>query len=310
MRKLWLFWQLGVALSFLWLVFPASILAETEDSGLDPQSEAALYALSGLGPVDLNPKTVQVEVYVSPDLEMQGFLRLLPEVWPRVQRFYRRLDVNLVQTPGRGAPGALTPARHLRLEVLPHQQWLQRSFQAFKVAPPFRFRFLKVCEDKYAFAHLPLSVIHFSFGHFNRDILSSEPGAEPQNRQWLANLLSHELGHLLGLYHAHEFVNDPIPEMLPDGKTPNFMSHHLAEAGELGFVGFQKLLVHSYLSQGKVYQQYRQVEFDPLRYLELIKRHNGFREPNPHKKAPRVESQACQGLEDDEDEEEEDGGPA
>jgi hypothetical protein len=37
--------------------------------------------------------------------------------------------------------------------------------------------------------------------------------------------------------------------------------------------------VHSYLGQGKVFRQYQQVNFDPLRYLELVKRVNGFKEP-------------------------------
>jgi hypothetical protein len=74
-------------------------------------------------------------------------------------------------------------------------------------------------------------------------------------------------------------------------------------------VEFQKLLVHSFLSQGKVYQQYRQVEFDPLRYLELIKRHNGYRERQPDKRAPKVDSQAFGGLEDDDEEEDDDYGP-
>jgi hypothetical protein len=37
--------------------------------------------------------------------------------------------------------------------------------------------------------------------------------------------------------------------------------------------------VHSYLSGGKVFQQYRYVNFDPLRYLELVKLHNNYQEP-------------------------------
>ncbi len=250
-----------------------------EGSGLPPQAEAALYTLNDPGPVDLSAKTVELEIYVAPQPELHPFLRLLPQVWPRVQGFYARLGVNLVQLPGQATPGELIPARRLRLEVLSRKEWLARSFRAFKVAPPFRFRFIKVCEGKFAYAHLPLSVIHFSYKRYQDALFSDEPGQEPHNARYLANLLIHELGHLMGLYHAHEFVNDPIPEYGPDGRTPNFMGHDLASKAELGFSDFQKLLVHSYLGQGKVFQQYRQVDFDPLRYLELIKRYNAYREP-------------------------------
>ena len=99
------------------------------------------------------------------------------------------------------------------------------------------------------------------------------------NPERLAHVIIHELGHLFGLYHAHEFINDPITEYLPDGKTPNFMSHYLGQPGQLGFVEFQRRLVHSYLGGEKVFKQYHQVDFDPLRYLELLKRHNNYQEP-------------------------------
>jgi hypothetical protein len=251
---------------------------------LSPQEEAALFSLTDLGPVDVTPKTVAVEIFISPDPEMAPCRRMMALVWARVQEFYSRLGVNLVQSEGRSEPGPLAPGQRLRVEMLTHKEWLARSFKAFDVAPPFRLRFLQVCRDKCAFAHLPLSVVHVSFKKFQEAELSAKAKDAEQNRHWLANLLIHELGHLLGLYHAHEFVNDPIAEILPDGKTPNFMSQEIAFKSELGTVDFQKRLIHSYLGQGKVYQQYVQVDFDPLRYLELIKKYNGYREPKAGKK--------------------------
>ncbi len=63
------------------------------------------------------------------------------------------------------------------------------------------------------------------------------------------------------------------------------MSQQIASRTDLGWVEFQKRLIHSYLGHGKVYQQYFQVNFDPLNYLKLIKRYNGYREPGPSPKA-------------------------
>ena len=245
---------------------------------LKPAEEALLFSLSDLGPVDLAAKTVKVEIYAAPAPELQPFISMLPLVWSQVQQFYARMDVNVVQVPGTPRPGLLIPAERLRLEALPHKEWLARSFKAFDLAPPFRLSFLAVCRNKYAFAHLPLSVIHFSYKRFQEAVFDDQPGAGRQNLRTLANLIIHELGHLMGLYHAHEFMNDPVEEMLPDGKTPNFMSHHLTHEGGLGFVPFQQQLIHSYLGKGKIFQQYKQVDFDPVRYLELLKQHNGYTE--------------------------------
>ena len=271
--------------AFLVFLLFFTLLSPAAAQKLSPQEEAALFSLTDLGPVDQATKTVLVETYIAPGPETAACRRMMPLVWTRIQAFYARLGVNLVLQDGGPEPGTLAPARHLRVEMLTHKQWLARSFKAFDVAPPFRLRFLQVCRDKCAFAHLPLSVIHVSFQTFQEAEARPKVRKDDQsNRDWLANLLIHEMGHLLGLYHAHEFVNDPVAEYLPDGKTANFMSHEIAFKSKLGWVDFQKRLMHSYLGKGKVYQQYAQVNFDPLRYLELIKKHNGYREPKSRKK--------------------------
>jgi hypothetical protein len=267
------------------LVFLGALAAGVPARDLSPGDEAALFSLADLGPVDLSPKTVTVEVYAAPDPELADCRRALPLAWEQVQQFYRRMGVNLVQAPAAPEPGPLAPGKRLRLELLPDKLWLARSFKAFEVEPPFRLRFLQVCKNKCAFAHLPLSVIHISFKRYQDaepDSESREPGP---NRNWLANLLIHELGHLMGLYHVNEFTNDPIACGAMDASLPNFMSQDIAFKSRLGVEEFQKRFLHSYLGGGKVFQQYQQVDFDPLRYLELVKKYNGFREPLPAKAA-------------------------
>jgi len=269
------------------------------------KQEAALFSLADLGPVDLSPKRVTVEVHVSPSPDLHPFHRLLPQVWPRVQNFYAQMGVLLEMVPGKPEPGPLESGKRLRLEALTHKEWLGRTYKAFKVEPPFRLRFLTVCQDKYAFAHLHLSTIHLDFKRFQESVCGEGSGEAAKDVEKFAGLIIHELGHLFGLYHAHEFVNDLIPEMLPDGKTANFMSHYLTHPGGLGFVDVQKRLMHSFLSGGKIYQQYRQVDFDPLRYLELLKLHNKYQEP-PAKKSERLVRPAAFGDNEDEEDEEDD----
>ncbi len=293
--------------ALLLLVFGLAAAAPARD--LTSQEEAALFSYKDLGPVDLSPKKLAVEVYVSPSPELAACRRMIAQVQDQVQQFYARMGVNLVYVPAGPQPGPLAPAQHLRIELLSDKEWLDKSFKAFDVAPPLRLRFLQVCRDKCAYAHLPLSVVHISFKRFEQAQLSGDPKDESLNRNWLANLLCHELGHLLGLYHAHEFANDPIPVRLPDkDKTPNFMSQKIAFKKTMGFVEFQRLLVHSYLSKGKVYQQYQAVNFDPLRYLELVKLHNGYREPLSRmaKMAQRVKKGSPRTFDDGDDEDDDD----
>jgi hypothetical protein len=295
---------LAISIFLAFFLLPAGAGARE----LSPAQEADLFSLVDLGPVDTAAKTVVVEIVISPGPEMDACRRMMPLVWSQVQAFYARLGVNLVERDGGPQPGPLAPAQHLRVEMLTHKQWLARSFKAFEVAPPFRLRFLQVCRDKCAFAHLPLSVIHVSFKRFQEAESSPKSVDAQANRDWLANLLIHEMGHLLGLYHTHEFVNDPIPDFLPNGKTPNFMSNEIAFKSHLGAVDFQKRLIHSYLGKGKVYQQYAQVDFDPLRYLELIKKYNGYQEPKSGKKAAtrKAKRKGNPGTFDDDHEDDED----
>jgi hypothetical protein len=282
------------------------------EGGLDSRAEAALFSLSDLGPVDLSPKTVAVELYVSPEPELADCRRMLAQVWEQVRQFYAVMGVNLVGVTGLPQPGPLAPAKRLRIELLEDQEWLKKSFKAFEVAPPFQLRFMQVCLDKCAFAHLQLSTIHVSFKRFKKAEFSADPREAGLNRHWLANLLIHELGHLMGLYHSFEFTNDPVALGAQQARVPNFMSHDIAFKTTLGFVDFQKRLIHSYLGRGKVFQQYQQVDFDALKYLELVKRYNNFQETSPTrlpkagKMSYRVKSDKIKTFDDDEDDEDDD----
>ncbi len=301
--------QLGsVALVLCLVLGPALAGTRAQARSLDSREEAALFSLNDLGQVDLSPKTVIVEVYVAPEPELADCRRMLAQVWEQVRQFYAGMGVNLVETPGQTQPGPLAPAKRLRIEILADRQWLNKSFKAFDVAPPFQLRFMQVCLDKCAFAHLQLSTIHVSFKRFQKAEFSADPKDAGLNRHWLANLLIHEMGHLLGLYHSFEFTNDPVAVESNAAKGPNFMSHDIAFKTSLTFVEFQKRLVHSYLGGGRVFQQYQQVNFDPLNYLEMVKRYNGFKEKIPMKTAKpgkmsyRLKPDKIKTFDDDDDE--------
>ena len=65
--------------------------------GLTYQEEAALFSYRDLGPVDLFPKKLEVEVYISPSPELAACRRMVSLVEDQVQRF----------CPDGGEPGLL-----------------------------------------------------------------------------------------------------------------------------------------------------------------------------------------------------------
>jgi hypothetical protein len=77
-------------------------------------------------------------------------------------------------------------------------------------------------------------------------------------------------------------------------------------------VDFQKRLIHSYLGGGRVFQQHQQVNFDPLNYLDLVKRYNGYHESPPVKTAKagkislRITSDRIKTFDDNDDEDDDD----
>lgn len=101
-----------------------------------------------------------------------------------------------------------------------------------------------------------------------------------------AETIAHEIGHLFGLYHSDQFTNDPVPDYLStENKVPNYMIQgdaNLNYSAEFpmgcGFNEFQKRIVHSYLSRGKVYQQLEAVDFNFYEYYKNIKKANDYKE--------------------------------
>ncbi|MFZ2086999.1 MAG: hypothetical protein WAU47_00360, partial [Desulfobaccales bacterium] len=153
-------WKKFFIVSFFGLLvwhFAARTEQVRSADALPPSGEAALFSLADLGPLDLSPKRVSIEVFTSPHAELQTFQVLFPQAWPMVQAFYVKMGVILELVPGSATPGELVPGKRLRLEALSHVEWLDRTYQAFQVEPPYRSRFRLVCQDKYAFAHLHLS---------------------------------------------------------------------------------------------------------------------------------------------------------
>ncbi|MBI4451575.1 hypothetical protein HY642_06390 [Candidatus Woesearchaeota archaeon] len=91
-----------------------------------------------------------------------------------------------------------------------------------------------------------------------------------------ANTIVHEIGHLAGLWHTHQFENDDVPEMV--GELPNFMSYKELSEGKYGFamLDSQKQQMQDFFKGGKSFRQLEKCGFDFGLYVEYMAAVEGY----------------------------------
>jgi len=102
--------------------------------------------------------------------------------------------------------------------------------------------------------------------------------AEKKLTRNAAKRLVHEIGHIAGLWHSHEWRNDGIEDMV--NGVPNVMSYNDAVLkGRYGFdmAESQKAHMRAYFEGGKPFQDMKRCGFDFVRYLDEIKRQRNYK---------------------------------
>ncbi len=101
---MWKKFFLGSVVGLLFLILSVMGSRGRTAEPLTPDREAALVSLADLGPRDMRPKRATVEIYASPNPEMNSFHRLLQEAWPIVQAFTAAWGWNWKWSRGRPRP--------------------------------------------------------------------------------------------------------------------------------------------------------------------------------------------------------------
>ncbi len=101
------------------------------------------------------------------------------------------------------------------------------------------------------------------------EILVEEKENMKQANKDVSNSIIHELGHSFGLYHTHYSKSDPFPDYSTK-KVPNCMSYEYWDDKKgCDLNDLQKLIIHSYLSGGRIYKAFELVNFDMGDYVML-----------------------------------------
>lgn len=89
----------------------------------------------------------------------------------------------------------------------------------------------------------------------------------------------HEIGHLFGLWHTHQYINDPFEDFVRDG-MPNLMSYQEVGEGKYGFALDKGQVEHirDYLNGGRTFQEFRDSGFNLNEYFAKKAEENGWEE--------------------------------
>tara|TARA_Y100000034_G_scaffold128146_1_gene182268 strand:- start:884 stop:1891 length:1008 start_codon:yes stop_codon:yes gene_type:complete len=93
-----------------------------------------------------------------------------------------------------------------------------------------------------------------------------------------AMIIAHEVGHIFGLHHTHQFSNDRLEDMMKNG-LPNVMSYQEVGPGKYGFDITEKQVgeIREYVKKGKPYQDLKGVGFNLVKYLTSKAKKNGWK---------------------------------
>ncbi|MBW2995001.1 twin-arginine translocation signal domain-containing protein [Candidatus Woesearchaeota archaeon] len=113
------------------------------------------------------------------------------------------------------------------------------------------------------------------------DIVCCRRNIEDAEKKLIRNAakrLVHEIGHIAGLWHSHEWRNDGIDDMV--NGVPNVMSYNDAVLkGRYGFdmAESQKAHMRAYFEGGKPFQDMKRHGFNLVSYLDEIKRQRNYK---------------------------------
>jgi len=96
-----------------------------------------------------------------------------------------------------------------------------------------------------------------------------------------AHLIAHELGHLFGLVHSFQYLDDDVENY--HGKIPNVMSYEKTNMDPESKFGFgatdsQKKIVRSFLAGREIYKLMDQAGWDFGEYCRLFEKKRGYKE--------------------------------
>jgi len=226
---------------------------------------------------------ITLEIYIDKDPDLLFFRQNKKKILNSVQEFYKEIvTINLEEKELRYNIDEthLRPAERIALAIVPNYKYVRLAYTNYTKGIQINNRDKELLINSLSYLVDNIAIVHKSmiFMNYNKRLATADIGL-------ISYIMSHEIGHCLGLYHTDEFLDDPLRDAVytPEQIIPHLMrGDYKRKSTKENPIGASLdnasiNLIHDFLSKGEIYQIYSKNGFMIHKVIDSLKNDNFYK---------------------------------